>query len=215
MRGAPGGKVAELGGPGGVGALSDVQPHFSLDEHKGVRRKGPPENGEIDRRTEKRAAHALHIPPSFQCRVDVAAGRRQRRVNLSRVASAAHAALRRVAAEDVPHHARVQACRSDHERGPPPEIFLSEVAIAGAGLGQLLRRYTIQFVVEDGATLEREAGEAEPHGQGWLRNEACRSRYAVPHVSPAGRDVRTRGELSGDGCCGRDQSCETRPDAIH
>ena len=66
MRDATPGEVGKLSGPRGAGPLPDVEPHLGLDEHKGIRRKGPPENGEIERRTEKCSMHPLDIPPGFE-----------------------------------------------------------------------------------------------------------------------------------------------------
>src|SRR2546430_2032792 len=49
MRDAPGGEVDKLSGSGRVRSLADIQSQFALDEHEGVRRKGPSENREVDR----------------------------------------------------------------------------------------------------------------------------------------------------------------------
>ena len=92
MRDAPAGEVGELCGPGGVGPLPDVQPHVSLDECEGVRWKGPAEDGEIERRTEKRSPHPLHVPPGFQGWIEVAARDGQRGVHFRRVARRPQAA---------------------------------------------------------------------------------------------------------------------------
>ena len=59
MRDAPSGEVGELSGSGGIRPLPDVQPHFALDEHEGIRWKGPPQNREIERRLVEDSARPL------------------------------------------------------------------------------------------------------------------------------------------------------------